>query len=57
MVGANDSGKSNLYRALRLLAETVQGGPVWIARCTRRRCGTTARATDRLAVRRLGRGR
>ncbi|OWK47828.1 recombination protein F [Pseudomonas oleovorans subsp. oleovorans] len=28
ITGANGSGKSNLYRALRLLAETAQGGVV-----------------------------
>ena len=28
VTGANGSGKSNLYRALRLLAETAQGGVV-----------------------------
>ncbi|HSX65888.1 MAG TPA: AAA family ATPase, partial [Pseudoxanthomonas sp.] len=28
VIGANGSGKSNLYRALRLLAETAQGGVV-----------------------------
>ena len=28
VTGANASGKSNLYRALRLLAETAQGGVV-----------------------------
>jgi predicted ATPase len=28
IIGANGSGKSNLYRALRLLAETAQGGVV-----------------------------
>ena len=28
LTGANGSGKSNLYRALRLLAETAQGGVV-----------------------------
>ena len=28
ITGANGSGKSNLYRALRLLAETAQGGMV-----------------------------
>lgn len=26
VTGANASGKSNLYKALRLLAETAQGG-------------------------------
>jgi predicted ATPase len=26
VTGANGSGKSNLYKALRLLAETAQGG-------------------------------
>ena len=28
ITGANGSGKSNLYRALRLLAETAQGGVI-----------------------------
>ena len=28
IIGANGSGKSNLYRALRLLADTAQGGVV-----------------------------
>lgn len=28
VTGANGSGKSSLYRALRLLAETAQGGVV-----------------------------
>lgn len=28
VTGANGSGKSNLYKALRLLAETAQGGVV-----------------------------
>lgn len=28
ITGANGSGKSNLYRALRLLSETAQGGVV-----------------------------
>ena len=28
VTGANGSGKSNVYRALRLLAETAQGGVV-----------------------------
>ena len=28
ITGANGSGKPNLYRALRLLAETAQGGVV-----------------------------
>ena len=28
IIGANASGKSNLYRALRLLSETAQGGVV-----------------------------
>ena len=28
ITGLNGSGKSNLYRALRLLAETAQGGVV-----------------------------
>src|SRR5215204_4049591 len=28
VTGANGSGKSNLYRALRLLAETAQGGVI-----------------------------
>lgn len=28
ITGANGSGKSNLYRVLRLLAETAQGGVV-----------------------------
>lgn len=28
ITGANGSGKSNLYRALRLLAETARGGVV-----------------------------
>ncbi len=29
ITGANGSGKSNLYRALRLLAETAQGHLIW----------------------------
>ena len=28
VTGANGSGKSNLYKALRLLAETAQGGVI-----------------------------
>ncbi|MEW8294401.1 MAG: AAA family ATPase [Candidatus Thiodiazotropha sp.] len=28
VTGANASGKSNLYRSLRLLAETAQGGVI-----------------------------
>jgi len=28
VTGANASGKSNLYRALKLLAETAQGGVI-----------------------------
>jgi predicted ATPase len=28
ITGANASGKSNLYRALRLLSETAQGGVI-----------------------------
>ena len=28
ITGANGSGKSNLYRALRLLAETARGGVI-----------------------------
>jgi len=28
VTGANGSGKSNLYKALRLLAQTAQGGVV-----------------------------
>jgi len=32
VTGANGSGKSNLYKALRLLAQTAQGG-VWRSQC------------------------
>ena len=37
ITGANGSGKSSLYRALRLLAEAAQGGIV-SSRCRGRRC-------------------
>jgi len=33
ITGANGSGKSNLYRALRLLAETARGGVINALAC------------------------
>ena len=60
VTGANGSGKSNLYRALRLLAETAQGGVVpALARegGLQRRCGRGRRTSTRAHARACSGGR